>query len=150
MLSKQDVIEMSDVRTVLEGAAARTLAPKITAQEVAELRTLAVTVDHSRQHATARADWDRAEEAFHRRFLEMAGNSQIFEILERQGLMERLLTALPREHWRHEVDVGIATHQDLVDILATHDPQRSEQAFREHAEFRKRWMLAAYAHTDSG
>lgn len=147
-LSKQDVIEMSEIRSALEAAAARSLAVTITAEQLQELNGLAEFVDRAESYASARAEWDRGEEAFHRRFLKMAGNSRIFALLERQGLIERLLT-LPIQDWRAslQTDPG-PTHKDLVAALASGDSEHCDRVFRAHADSRKRLLTASYDKTE--
>ena len=138
--TKQDVVEICDVRIGLEATAARSLASTITAEQLAELRTLAIEADRAEKASRSRADWDRAEEAFHRRLLEFSGNSRILELLERQGLLERLLT-LPLKNWRHRKRPEAPWHVDVVDALATGDPDLCDRVLRAHTGVRKQFLV---------
>ena len=139
-LSKQDVQEMCEVRIGLEATAARALAKEIKPEQLAELRTLALAADRAEKSARSRAEWDQGEEAFHRRIVELAGNTRIVELLERQGLLERLLT-LPMKDWRHRKRPDAPWHVDVVDALATRDPDLCDRIVRAHTEVRKAVLM---------
>lgn len=145
-LTRQDVVEMCDVRIGLEATAARALALTIIPEQLAELRKLALAADRAEKTARSRAEWDQGEEAFHRRLLELAGNSRIIELLERQGLLERLLT-LPLKDWRHYPRPVAPRHVDIVDALAQGDPDRCDRVVREHTSVRKQLLLDIMAET---
>jgi DNA-binding GntR family transcriptional regulator len=140
-LDRRDVREVSDVRIALEGMAARTLAPKITSDQLRELARLAKAADGTEMHPIDRQIWDEAERAFHNRFIEMADNRQLAQILSRHRVLERSLT-LPLSDWQHRAqsDPG-PSHVALVQALESRDPQRCEAIFRQHAETRKAWLL---------
>lgn len=143
-ITKKDAIDMSDIRTALESAAARSLAQSITTEQLAELSQLAAAADEAELRCTSRTEWDHAEDAFHRRFLEFADNPRIFEILARQGLIERLLT-FPLSNWQHLArrDPG-PDHQALIAALTSRDPERCERVFRAHTDGRKRWLISEF------
>lgn len=138
--TKQDVVEICDVRIGLEATAARSLATSITQDQLTNLRKLAIEADRAEKASRSRAEWDQAEEAFHRRLLEYAGNSRILELLERQGILERLLT-VPLKNWRHRQRPEAPWHTDVVDALASRDPDLCDRVLRAHTGVRKQYLL---------
>lgn len=149
-LTRKDVAEMCDVRIGLEATAARTLTTTITPEQLAELRTLAVAADRAEKAARSRAEWDHGEEAFHRRFLEFAGNARIVELLDRQGLLERLLT-LPLKDWRdRRRPKNAPSHCDVVEAVANGDPEVCDRIVRAHTAVRKHDLLAEMVEPSAG
>jgi len=143
-LTKQDIIEMSDVRIGLEATAARSLAQTIQPDQLAELQKLALAADRAERQARSRAEWDSAEEAFHQRLVELAGNSRITELLQRQGLLERLLT-LPLANWRHSAETkNDPGHKLIVEAIASGDPETCDRVVRAHIEIRKQWLINTF------
>jgi DNA-binding GntR family transcriptional regulator len=143
-LTKQDVIEMADVRIGLEATAARALARTIQPDQLAELNKLALAADRAERQAKSRAEWDSAEEAFHQRLVELAGNTRIIELLQRQGLLERLLTLPMSDNWRRFATKGDPGHKMIVEALATGDPEQCDRIVRSHTEIRKQHLLETF------
>ena len=128
-LSEQDVLEMSQIRAALEGMAAAILAPKITPEQLDELRQLAIAADNLQQD---HVDQEQADEAFHLRFLRFAGNVRVCELLYQHGMLERMVRIPRPMPGQPAIVMSPIKHGHLVDALAAGDPEHCERIFRGH------------------
>lgn len=149
VLDRSDVEDLFDIRMALEGIAARRLCNKIRPDELMELETLAITADKTQKLALERKAWDDAEEAFHKRFLQMANNPRLSQVVQQQRILQRCLR-LPFLNWRElaTTDPG-STNMDLVEALRSGNADRCEERFREHADSRRAWILKSMAASEN-
>jgi DNA-binding GntR family transcriptional regulator len=76
--------------------------------------------------------------------VELAGNTRIIELLQRQGLLERLLTLPMSDNWRRFASKGDPGHKLIVEALATGDPEQCDRIVRSHTEVRKQWLVNTF------
>ncbi|MCU0292022.1 MAG: GntR family transcriptional regulator [Thermoanaerobaculaceae bacterium] len=143
----EDVEDLYACRAFIEGMAARFAAEGISAEEVAELRSL------HQQMGRCRTPEDLAEyRDLNRRF-----HGVIFSASRRSYLVRtlaQLWAAFPTMLWsniprvaktsapaRDEPD--IVEHAAIVSALAAHDPEQAEKAVRYHIETAGRTLVAA-------
>jgi DNA-binding GntR family transcriptional regulator len=127
-VSARDLAEVYHLLGLLEGDAAAAVASAATREQLAELRTL-----HAGLEAAVN-DRDRfftANEGFHRRLLEMAGNrwrSQMVVDLRKVMKLNRH-HSLSREG---RVLASLKEHRRIVAALAARNPERARSLMQQH------------------
>ena len=128
--SIQDIVELYDLREMVEGMAARLLAARIADKLLAELEPLAQGLDSDR--LTIADDF-----RFHELIVEHCGNGRLNRIasaVQIQWMTFKLGEALIR---RGLISAGSnrrlrVSHRDIVAALASRDPDRAERVARDH------------------
>jgi DNA-binding GntR family transcriptional regulator len=136
-LTRRDVLEMYEMRALLEGYGAGLAAARVTDADLAELAGL---VDEMVQIADAgdmRTMIER-DVAFHARICTLADHA----------LLTRLWSSVHPHLWTYvavsglinlDLEVVARRHSDIVEALRSRDPERAEQAMRVHLlELRER------------
>jgi DNA-binding FadR family transcriptional regulator len=118
------VLELGDVREIIEPAAARLAAERRTGMQLAAVATAMARLDAAATGdavAHAKADLD-----FHRAVLEAAGN----ELLVRFAvILEPALLARDHLAFTHAADSGfLEQHRAVLDAIAEQEPERAHQA----------------------
>jgi len=123
--SPERLNEIYIVREALESDSVRLCAQKAAAEEIERLRRLADRLDGPDRDVSRREDAD-LEKGFHVAIAETAG----FEALakEIEGWITVLLMAIRETGFCAEV----GTHRQVVDAIATGDPDRAERTMRDH------------------
>jgi DNA-binding GntR family transcriptional regulator len=129
-VTPRDVKEIYEVKTMLEGLAARLAAERITTHELVKLKAIYRQMCHlgAGDH---RARYVEASRRFHRAFIEASGNSRLVQMYE----------AMSREIWwlgtmilsrsdRHRTSVR--EHGEILDALATRDGKRAQAVTEDH------------------
>jgi DNA-binding GntR family transcriptional regulator len=129
-VTPRDVKEIYEIKTMLEGLAARLAAERITTQELMKLKAIYRQMCHlgARDH---RARYVEASRRFHRAFIEASGNSRLVQMYE----------AMSREIWwlgtmilsrsdRHRTSVQ--EHGEILDALAARDAKRAQTVTEDH------------------
>lgn len=130
-LEREDIADIQDVRSLLEGHAARLAVARITSDDVAELRTLVQTIGD----AATGEDWIRVvrlNARFHEQVVRLTGNKVLLRAWSMLDPLAWLIpTTVPVGH-RHNPQDLLSRHMALIDALESGDPQRAEHAFRAH------------------
>lgn len=127
--------EISAVRGVLEGYAARLFCRTASDAEMDILADLAERVEE----AAAAGDVTRMHQtdaAFHRFLVERCGNRELANILTSTNLLTMFVFSLPPfgdEVLLSEPQGIVGRHRELVQALRRRDPHEAEMAMREHA-----------------
>jgi DNA-binding GntR family transcriptional regulator len=150
VLTVAELEELSSMREVLEGLVATRCAERLSPAQITELRCQAEQVDqvdrsftdprvaHARRCTTADEDL-----AFHLRLAEEAGLPLVRAELERMQMLEATLRM-----WIVPAPLTRVPHVQIVDAIASGDPDRAATAMRRHirdnasiylAELRKRF-----------
>jgi len=131
-LSARDVKEIYEVKTMLDGLAARLAAERITDGELARLQAL-----HKRmQQFVTRGDLDgyaMTSQEFHEAIIEAGGNTRlarIYDAMSRQiwWLGTMVMTRSSRS------ETSMREHADLLDGLMARDGKRAQEAAENHAQ----------------
>lgn len=126
-----DIEDIQEVRSLLEGHAARLAADRIAPDDVAALHELVRTMADS---ATGEA-WVRVVQLnarFHEQVVRLTGNKVLLRAWSMLDPLAWLIpTTVPVGH-RHNSHDLLVRHTELIDALASGDPQRAEEAFRAH------------------
>jgi len=125
-----DLVEVYEVREMLEGSAARLLASRISDAELEQLRQLAEKLDGP-EHP------DDDEITFHESIIKNCGNSLLVRIAESAHVHMRMLQirdalitrGMIRDQWGFDVEIS---HEQIVDALERRDPDAAEQAAKKH------------------
>jgi DNA-binding GntR family transcriptional regulator len=127
--SKDDVIQLIEMRAVLEGLGARFALPNITHGEMEEIRHLQIRMDGS---ADDLGQWIVHHDAFHNYITSLSGRP----LLTRQTKKIRLMLRpyFRKHHARHEeLEIPGYEHQKIIDVLALGDANDVEKEVRNHA-----------------
>lgn len=123
-ISRHELIEFTEFRSVLEGYAARQAALHASDDELAELTTMAARIDDPE---VSREESLRRDQAFHLRLMEIGGNRLMVTVLE--SLLEFLqasmdtTTVIPRD-----ITVSRKLHMAITEALCRRDPDAAEEA----------------------
>ena len=119
------VIELSEVRQVLEPAAARLAAVRRTEEQLADIEAAMVALAATFESAEA-ASHIAADLAFHRAVLAASGNEVLarFEVVLEPALHARNELAFEHETTTHFLD----SHQAVVDAIVAGDAKRAHSA----------------------
>jgi GntR family transcriptional regulator, transcriptional repressor for pyruvate dehydrogenase complex len=133
-LSAKDLEQFMEFRRVIECQAARRAAERALPQDLDALRDLVVDMNRPDQDFIASVHLDFA---FHLKIVEIAGNQLMHSAL--RVIQEFILTSMvkttpnPRDH-----DQSRRYHMDIVDAIATRDPDVAERAARAHMDLSER------------
>ena len=132
-LTEQDLIEIYEIRELLEGLAARRAATRI---DEDQHRALLDKANKQCRHAQRTNDvtaYMEANEAFHDTIVEISGNDRLFDLITQLRLplfrlqFQRMLTPGSA---RQSVD----EHADIYKAITDADPARAERAMRKHVK----------------
>jgi DNA-binding GntR family transcriptional regulator len=127
--SKDEVIQLIEMRAVLEGLGARFALSNITPREMEEIHHLQARMDRS---ADDLGQWIVHHDAFHNYITSLSGRP----LLTRQTKKIRLmLRPYFRKHHAHhqELEIPGHEHQKIIDVLALGDANEAEKEARNHA-----------------
>ncbi|MFA1545981.1 GntR family transcriptional regulator [Actinomadura chokoriensis] len=146
-ITAADLLEIYELREVLEGLAARLAAERIAADGLAGLRAL---LD---RHRAAVEDGDVArhmelDQAFHRALRHAAGNRRLLEPLDR--LQAQVRIAMDTTHRSPGgMPQALAEHEEILAALRDHDAVRAEAVARAHI-IRLRQSIASSGDVPAG
>jgi len=129
-VSREDLIEIYDVREVLEGLACRLAAERITDQELAALDQLVVS-HRSAVDAGDVAEHMMLDQSFHAAIRAATHNSRLVEGLDRLQGQIRMAMATTRRS-PGGMKQALAEHEEVLAALRRRDPGLAEQVGRGH------------------
>lgn len=135
------LIEIFEIREVLEGLAARRAAQRMGEAEIGALRELVERMER----AAATDDLDalaRASHQFHRLLRTGAQHSRLPTMLAL--LMDSTRTLDAHQLAPERVGGAVAEHRAIYEAIAARDPKAAEQVTREHARNALRAQLLAH------
>lgn len=135
----EDMIEIHEMREMIEGMSARLFAARVTDRQLDELREMAKAIDVPNK-------LDEVELAFHDYIIRECGNSRLahFAALANPQLVHMQIRDLliRRNKLPSVLQLGNGTlHAEIVDALATRDPNKAEEAARAHIRENKNMLL---------
>jgi DNA-binding GntR family transcriptional regulator len=128
-----DLDEIFELRTLLEGYGARRAAGHTTAEQLAELRTLCDTMDLRMAHLSdeAYSEITDLNLHFHRLVHAAASNRRLLPLLA--GIIQAPLVRHTFHRYTHEeLARSFAQHRELVEALAASDPDWAESVMQCH------------------
>ncbi len=124
----EQIQELFEIRSVLEGLAVRLAVDRIGPAEIDEMREYLRRMKKGQNDAD---QWLPRHWAFHEYICGLSGRQRLLREIE------RLYTAI-EPHLRlwffhaNRPVIAIKDHQQLLDVIETRDPERAEAAMREH------------------
>jgi DNA-binding GntR family transcriptional regulator len=134
-----EAVEIHDVYSALEELATRTAARRLSAKQIAQLRSLVESMDT----AAEAEDLDRFYSlnlSFHQCLVEGSGNRRLLSIYNRL-LNELHLFRRFGLMQRGEMQLSNRDHHQILDKVAAGDPEGAAEAMRSHTSERRRKML---------
>ncbi len=138
------LLEIMEVRTVLELYIAKKAAENITEQQIEELQE---SIDKMDQLMKEGDKGSVEESAFHRGLAEAAGNSALKSIYV---LCEELFNSTQHFTWKGVQSVhgapntAVADHQAILDALKEHNANRAELLMQAHMDYAKKNLERLY------
>lgn len=124
----EEIQELFEIRSVLEGLAARLAAERIGPDEIKELGELLRRMRLGQRNAD---DWLSRHWAFHEYICDLSGRKRLVREIERlHGALEPYLR-LWFFHANRPV-IAIKDHQELLKVISSRNPDKAEAAMREH------------------
>jgi GntR family transcriptional repressor for pyruvate dehydrogenase complex len=130
-VSPKDDRQLQDFRTAVEVHAARLAAACVADDELDDLERLAAAIEASGLSEERRI---QADLAFHRRIVEIAGNTVMLNLLI---VAQTMIEGSIRENWRRHRRLGIDSgeaHRRIIGALRDHDPEAAQAAMLEHIQ----------------
>jgi DNA-binding GntR family transcriptional regulator len=127
-LTTADIVELFEIRSVLEGLAARLACPRLTVAALDELEAILHRMNRARQD---RALWLDCHEQFHETILMDCGRARLLHQIHnaRNGLLPYLriyVAAYP------EMEVQGIEHEMLLSVAKRRNPELLEATIRDH------------------
>jgi DNA-binding GntR family transcriptional regulator len=132
-MTEDDVHDVYELRSLIEGRAARRASARIDAEGLARLEVLAGQMDDAlrRHDPPAMVEPDVQ---FHRHVVAAAGSRQLLSGWERlAGLIGTILHVTDSVHYG-TTPTAVHGHQLIIDALARRDGKRAEEEVRKHLE----------------
>lgn len=122
-----EIEEMVEIRGVLEALAARRAVAHLSDANLQELRKIAAQLAKPIP-AGGDKEFRQAHVDFHKTIVHISQSPRLEELLAFHRLIDVILTNIAPGLWPTEPH----DHMNLVDALATRDPDKAEQAMRNH------------------
>lgn len=126
--SSDQFLELFEIRSVLEGLAMRRAAGLVTGRDISELEDM---LDRMARSETEVEPWLLRHGEFHAQIARLSGARRLAKEIEKLHLLLEVYMRLWLLHANKAID-AIADHRALLDALAARNPERAEQAMREH------------------
>lgn len=130
-ISEEETRELYQARAAIEGQAARILAARGDAAEMAELRRIIIENEALKDPSTQ--DYFIANRTIHRAFMEMAGNRfllEMYDMIWGRAMAFHLFAAIENT----DIASSLGNHVALVDALETGDKAHALEAFTIHIQ----------------
>lgn len=141
-LSDEEAAELYEVRAGLDEMAGRLLAPRVTAEQLEELRGLVTQLETSSMSGGVN-NYFPLNIAFHDRMVEMTGNTMLLglyrQVVNRMHLLRRRGFSIAGSS-----AASHAEHRIILDALATRNAEETARAMRQHVESGFQRALAAH------
>jgi DNA-binding GntR family transcriptional regulator len=126
----EEIREMFDVMSVLEGICARAAAEKMSAKDLAALEKLHDRLENNFKRRAQR-EYIRINNQFHSFVQELAGNRTLNQIVN--GLRQKILIYRYQSlNLPERFEQSIQEHRDLIEAFRKKDPKKVETLMRRH------------------
>lgn len=126
----EEIKEMFDVMSVLEGACARAAAEKVSDKDFASLKKLHNKLEENFSRRDQK-EYIRINNQYHSFVQDLAGNRILNQIVN--GLRQKiLLYRFQSLNLPERFDQSIAEHRDLLEAFRKRNPQKAESLMRSH------------------
>lgn len=133
----QEFCQTMDIRAALEALAVKQATARVRNSDLEHLRCLASEVDDLNQRAldgeSVHPEVQSKDLDFHFSIVHLSGNQRLATLLAQQRLVEQTFNfAGSTVVLRPRRDVPIPTHLEIVEAIASYDPDRAETIIRRH------------------
>ena len=139
-VSIREIVEIFDVRAVLEGFAGRLAVVNFKKDDERYLKKLAYSFEQNRE----KANWTKCEAiniAFHHKILEIAGNSFLSKVINTSSIVEKTFKMTRAINVQKVKDPAHCSHMAIVKKLSQKDGERCERILRAHIQKAKRVLI---------
>jgi len=141
-LSDEEAAELYTVRAGLDEMAGRLLAPRVTTEQLKELKKLIIQLETSSKRGGVN-NYFPLNIAFHDRLVEMTGNTTLLglyrQVVNRMHLLRRRGFSVSGSS-----AASHAEHRIILEALTTRDAEATANAMRQHVENGSKRALAAH------
>ncbi|TWU11009.1 HTH-type transcriptional repressor CsiR [Allorhodopirellula heiligendammensis] len=144
-IGRAELIEIYEVREIIEPGAAAIAARKATADQIASIeaeltKMYAAAADQERSGTDVagreiKREFDRADLSFHMRSLEATGNRAIVQTATHSHALIRVFGIRKNIHDADSMKLTCAQHQAILDAIASHDADAAAAAALEHIQY---------------
>ncbi len=157
-MSRQELLDTMEIRTVLECHAAARAARRISSEQLADLGekwqrlcelSQAFDVPPGTNLRDLMADWLLADLAFHLSIFKAAGNARAIRVLQDTRSLTQMFghrTDHPAA-WANPAGFAaenLGVHREVYEAICRHDPRAARRAMAAHMRLARRNMLARY------
>jgi DNA-binding GntR family transcriptional regulator len=139
--SIQDVVDLFQIRVLIEQLCVRSIAGKLTATQTA---TLLASVEELRRIAESSDPTETitSDFAFHRLLCEFHGNRQLMSVLDR--ILDSLYREIRLAQVKHPVRVwdSLKEHEELAEAIINGPPDAAERLIVKHLAFGEQFVLS--------
>lgn len=128
--SLDEVVEIYDLRGLLEPEAVRRAAANLTEEELGELEALHKAMDAEQDPV----QWTELNRTFHRQVVAAAGSARLAETLHRLEDVAALYVGVALRSGQVQLDAGNAQHHELVQALRARDHDRAASVIAQHLQ----------------
>ena len=140
--SVKEIAEIYDLRSILEGFAARLTAKNATKKDIKELRTLAERFTQTKKDGNAEK-CDEINVIFHNKIIRLSGNSTLIKITDNFRIIQRafiLTNSLPAPE-KEIIPTNPYPHELIVEKLSQRDSGECERILRAHVQRTKELLI---------
>ena len=130
--SRQEIIEVFEVRQLLESGATRMAARRISPDELAQLKQAALDCAALAGDSARKREMLELDNQFHLLIAQACGNQRLADEITGYGHRVRVIQWLQLPPAR--MDLGLQEHLAIHDALAAGNPQQAQQAMCRHLE----------------
>ena len=137
--SLEKLLALYDVRSVLEGLAARLAATKIKAKDITALRDI-VKEYHNRPKNNDVEKWSEPDWKFHEKIIELSGNPWLKNIMDDFDITGKTFRVCTPDLCETVSETPFP-HEMIIDALVKGDPDECDQILRDHIQYAKRGLM---------
>lgn len=131
-LSSKQLEELSSLRILLEGFVATRVQERLTPQAEASVRKIVSSMSEAAQLGDVHRVFD-LDQRFHERLWHLADHEMLFEsVAQLRGRIDAFLLATTSALDTSELEQHAASHAEVVDAIASGDPQTARDAMTRH------------------
>jgi len=129
-ISREDIIEILDIRACLEGLVARIAAEKVTKQDIEELRSYLEKMKKAVQEGK-NDELNRLHDEFNKKVLNIAGSPRLSQMISSLSDYINRFTKIGYSI-PGRTDAAMKEHAELIEALAARNPVLAEQIAEDH------------------
>ncbi|RLG27918.1 GntR family transcriptional regulator, partial [Methanosarcinales archaeon] len=143
----EEINDMFEVMSVLEGTCARLAATKMTEKELIKIESLHENLEEQYRKKDHEA-YLKKNNVFHLFIQELAGNKILNGVIN--GLRQKILLYRQRQLYQPErFDQSIQEHRDLLDAFSKKDPISAESLMKRHLLMQCKALVGLYVSRDA-